>query len=993
MLPRSRQVYAKRLASVVYSASGSVSQPLPAESSQRAFLRVTASRHVHFNATELEVDKAETSTAMAPTEGDISSSMAAAAWVTAEDNLSTGAHQTHHWQGYIPRLNDTQDRQSRDASTLHILTQKPPAKNLDEWLESYEPSQLPPSPLPPLEAFRGLIPSHPLLALLTLPKLSHGDLFAVRHGELRLLLQGATRVAREAPSILLRISPEDSAKALRILRAMIYALPSQRTSADPFMGKYLRGKVLRNLLTLCYRLDCHSLAKSIFQERLREQLATEADPSILPFEAIAIDLASAHGWKLIVELFSPETFPHRYYTSKLVAIYMQAHFGINKSSKVPKIFELYNVLNLQPTVDAVNYLIQAFLELGDLPTARIIAQEANMKKGTDYAAQQLAILRGYRHLGFRKDLEKRVLEDIEKLQLPLQTELLHALVRLRLDAGDLDGAKQLLNRFDLSEWAQQTDGQVQPSSKTGNLLFIVTAKKGDMEEVKAIWTRMCTKPETLDDEVIETLLRALLNRKQFDDALAVLQSTLPSPPPSASFWVMPKGVKPGIRSLNFCLGAFSREQGLEGFERVMVLMHTLGLEPDDLTLKVIVDFARSSLHHTPYDLASLVSRITETTPNLPPNQSLLDTLLADAVSASHKSRKSRPIPPPFAPSTSEDTFHPTAGLVLSPKFYDSISSLVTSLESVDSRSTSRSLANRLRYDAMTKASISRVPSARIVWNSLITRGFNPEERHILALMQGYADAGHMYEVQDLLDLATQVGIPTSKSMLFILLLGWSRKNRPHRAQEAYERIKSLGEGKLDLKTVTALIQAYVWAGKYKEAVQLYHTDLVPLGVPLDGKATTVVAQALRSTGDIKGALSLMGTRGQVLGEAGRRAVRNIRQWTMRAVRRGPEGEKEEMKLLLETANKMLQDDLMARPKNQRQWAGLCKSTRQRLERAWTGSATQVDEDMEEKVGRYGRRKLGRKIVVGSGQRVGVNALETRRHRRRWVKRKKLTEAP
>lgn len=877
------------------------------------------------------------------------------------------------------------DLEVHDDFSLHPLPKEPPSEWLDSWLQSYDPSQLPPSPLPPLETFRGLIPSHPLLALLTLSKLPHADLLTIRHAEVRALIWGVTKVTRDIPNVLLRINPEDCAKAIRVLRAIIYALPSCKNSSDPFMGRYLRGKILRSLLTLCYRLKCPRVAKIIFQERLREQLATDSNPPILPFEGIAQDLAAAREWQVIVELFSPETFPHRYFTSELIAFYMQAHFGIHQSSKVPRIFELHDILDLEPSVNAMNHLVQAFLHMGDLPTARAIAKEANVTGGVDYASQQLAILWGYRSLGRDKDLEIKVLDDIERLDLPLEARLLHALIRLRLDANEIAKAEELLQKFNLAEWGIEGGGNVPPTSKTGSLLFMVASRKGDLKEVKRIWDKMCTRSEVVNDEAVTTLLRALFGQGKSDDALAVLQSALPDAPSTGSEWKLPHGVKPDINAMNFVLGALSRERGIPGLEVAMSLIHSFGIKPNNLTLKTIVDFSRSALQHSPYDLATLVSRIMESTPTLPPSQSLLDSILADAVSSSARTRNKDASSTKFFPSHSEDTFHPTAGLVLSPPLYSALSGIIESLESIDSRSTSRSLANRLRYDAMTSTDISGVPSARIVWNALIARGFNPDHRHIVALMQGYADAGHMYEVQDLLILASQIGINTTKDMLMVVLTGWGKRRKPRHARKAYERIRSLGgkdgEG-LDLSAVTAMIQAYSFAGKYKEAAQLYYTDLRRLGVRLDEKAVVVVAQALRSDGDLRGALRVMEANGKALGVAGRKIAKGIKLYARKQLLKGLDKEQQQdMNEIVQLAEQMIKEDGLARPPALKKWNRLGAPTRGRLENAWSGVVSEGRN--QEGVG--GRRaRAGKRAIVGRGRGIGFRALEARRERRRLV---------
>ncbi|WVQ73916.1 hypothetical protein IAR50_003497 [Cryptococcus sp. DSM 104548] len=966
MLPTARKAYTRHASAAVQL----YSQALPAESSRQALLRA---RRVHSHAVASVEDQHQ------PPAVDIK-----------------GARYNH--------LREQEGRRSADLAVgesynpyANLPAKSPQTSNipsewLDSWLQLHDVSALPPSPLPLLETFRGLAPTYPILALLTLPKLSHDDIIALTHNDVRQLLARAIDVATAPPAVLHRVRIEDSAKALRVLRAIIYSLPSPGSTSDPMMGRFLRGKCLRQLINLCYRLRCPALAKSIFQERLREQLATECSPCIVPFAEIANDLARTRDWKSIVELFSPETFPHRYYTARLVELYMQAHLGVRQSTKVPTIFELHDVLSLEPTVAAVNHLIQAYMEIGDLPTARAIAAEANSGEGRDIAMQQLALLRGYRTLGMEENLEKKVLSDIEKLQLPLQGALIHALARLRLGAGDIEAAESLLRKLDLRRWGGGEGEGIQGSDHTGTLLFSVAVQNEDLDRVRWFWNHFAQTPQMIKDEIIRNLLTILVKAEKFDDALAVLHSGLPNPPESAlsKEWRLPEGVTPGISSLNLYLGAMARQQGLSGIETAMSFFHLYRIKPDSTTLKIIVDYARASLEHRPNDLAALVSSIMDVSPDLAPNAALLDSLLADAVASMGRHNPRSLAHPSILRSHSEDTFHPTAGLELSPDLYESLASTITALESAGAQSTARAISNRLRFDAMSNSTISGVPSARIVWNSLLARGFVPDSRHIVALMQGYAEIGHMLEAQDVMLLSKQLKISPTRDMHAVLLAGYGKKRKPLLARRSYEHIKQLGETSpdqgLDLAVVTAMVQAYVNCGWYKEAANLCHVDLKNLDATLDEKATVVIAQTLRANGDLRGALKVVEASEMSLGRAGRHIIRGCRQYALKQLSKSSlsENEKEEAAEVVAMAERMLKERKTSEGKTKQAFAGLKERTRRRLSSAWTGMAAAEESAIVTRVAREGLRR----VVVGKGKGVGNRASRAREARRQAVMKRK-----
>ncbi|ODO06224.1 hypothetical protein L198_01456 [Cryptococcus wingfieldii CBS 7118] len=961
MLPTARKAYTRHASAAVQLWS----QALPAESSRQALLRA---RRVHSHAVAAVEEQSQPSAVESKRDSYIQfkeKEWGRSGGLAAGDEYNPYAH--------LP---------AKTSKTSNV-----PSEWLDSWLNLHDVSALPPSPLPLLETFRGLTPTHPILALLTLPKLSHNDIIALTHNDVRQLLARSTEVAASTPAVLHRVKTEDSAKALRVLRAIIYSLPSPGSTSDPMMGRYLRGKCLRQLINLCYRLRCPALAKSIFQERLREQLATECSPSIVPFKDIAIDLARTRDWKSIVKLFSPETFPHRYYTGRLVELYMQAHLGIRQSSKVPTIFELHDVLSLEPTVTAVNHLIQAYMEMGDLPAARAIAADANSGEPRDIATQQLALLKGYRVLGLEENLEKKVLSDIERLQLPLQGALIHALARLRLNVGDIEAAETLLRKLDLRRWGGGEGEGIEGSEHTKTMLFSLAVENEDLDRVRWFWKDFAQTPRTITDEIIKDLLRILIKGEKVDDASAVLQSGLPNSPESAlaNEWKLPAGVRPGLQSLNFYLGAMAGLHGLSGIETAMSLFHLYRIKPDSASLKIIVDYARASLVHRPYDLAELVSSIMDVSPDLAPNPALLDSLLADAVASMGRHSNRTIAYPSILRSHSEDTFHPTAGLELSPDLYEPLASTITALESAGAQSTARTISSRLRFDAMSNSTISGVPSARIVWNSLLARGFVPDARHIQALMQGYVEIGHMLEAQDVMLLSQQMRIPTTRGMHAVLLAGYGKKRKPMLARRSYEHIKELGETDpnqgLDLSVVTAMVQAYVNCGWYKEAANLCYVDLKNLDATLDEKATIVIAQTLRANGDLRGALKVIEASEMSLGRAGAKIIRGSRQHALKQLAKPDisEDAKQEAEEVVALAQELLKERKTQEGKLKHTWAGLREKTRKRLSSAWTGMA-----GVKEGAGAGAAREGLRRVVVGNGKGTGIQALRARRARRQAI---------
>ncbi|WVF69331.1 hypothetical protein IAT40_004107 [Kwoniella sp. CBS 6097] len=802
-----------------------------------------------------------------------------------------------------------------------IASQESEPGQLDSWLQTFDLSSLPPSPLPPLETFRGLAQSQPLLALLTLQKMPQDKFGAFTHSEVRDLIYRLRKVTRETPAILHRLNVEDVTKSLRILRAILFALPSEPNKQDHHAGAYFHSKICRHFLYLCYKLGAPRFAKYVFQERLRAQLAsdTHVHPPLY-LDGIAKDMIANRQWKLVADIFSPATFPHRLYTPDLIAFYMQSHFGIHQSSKIPRIFDLYDVCNLTPTAEAFNHLTQALLELGDLQMAKAVVRQANELGITDYIQQQLAILKGYRALGSDVNLEQRVLNDVERLELPLSGRLLNALVRLRLDSNDYRGVGNLLNKFDLTHWGVEGPGDVETSQKTGILIMQLAVKSGDVDRLKAVWATMKVN-DRINDEVISVMIKGMASFDILDAAAIVLGA--PGPGGQAlevdDVWSLPEGVKPGSRSLNYLTGELSRRRGIQGLSQALSLFHKHQVAPDNFTLKILIDYIRYNVRHTPLDLAILVNRILRQT-HLQPSPSMVDSLIADAVvtdsrtmargrrftqlrrtsgaSESPRSFGSRTSNSGLVlrPAESENTVSPTAGLQFSERYDRVLDNMITQLKSSGARGTSESMANRLRYDAMTALMVADMPSARMVWNAMLSRGFKPDAKHVLGLLKGYSDAGHINQAQDLLVLAEQVGITVDEAMLLTLLVAAGKAQRPKVVQQAYRRIKTLcianagsnpnAKGlneKPGLLVVTATIQALHQCGHWFEAAKMCHTDLKDLDVRLDRQAVNVAGSALGGIGEFRSTLELFKRHGDALDPVSRQIVRHIKNYQRKAL--------------------------------------------------------------------------------------------------------------
>ena len=329
----------------------------------------------------------------------------------------------------------------------------------------------------------------------------------------------------------------------------------------------------------------------------------------------------------------------------------------------------------------------------------------------------------------------------------------------------------------------------------------------------------------------------------------------------------------------------------------------------------------------PSELGSLLSDLLKRNPDLRPTIGHLDSIMAEAVKLASTPKYASDV----QGSSTWDTLDPAAGLIPLGDFDEAIRDIIQSLRDRGIRSGSKSLANRLRFEAMSGVTIDGVPSARIVWNELVSRGYKPDHRHLLALMHGYANADSMNAAEDVIKLARQTDNPITRGMLMVLLTGWGKRGEPSRSEHAYESIRRLGgdhrgEG-LDIVAVTAMIKAFLRNGNFEAAVEVIRTDLPALNQDLDDIAISVASAALMWYQDYSAALNLIRSNGDAMNFVHRRIVRKIRVRLQRKMARG-QATKDDF-ATLELVNRTLQRDDEVRPVDSR--TRLMKGDGQRLE--------------------------------------------------------------
>ncbi|KAL1412965.1 hypothetical protein Q8F55_000714 [Vanrija albida] len=698
------------------------------------------------------------------------------------------------------------------------------------------------APLTAGERFRRHMAKDPVAALLSLAGLSEAELETVDASALGTLLFKLNEAAAADPTLASTVRVEDVTAALSVVRALIHARPSvDNSTRDAFLGRALHGKILRAFLRACIRFNVSPLAVEVFAERMDDQL--RSGRTIVDVDGFALDLASAREWNLAATIFSKPSpsLPSSLFTATVVTTAMTANLHLRRPAVTVGMFEL-----LDPelaTAETFNALTQAQLQLGRLDDARLAIQAAKAC-GISPEEQQVAILRGYRTLGYDADVEHRARRDLAKLGLSPTAPFLNALMRLRIDAGDLKGAEAILGEFHFNG----TRSGVEPIGDTIVVALSIASRRGDLQRLHALWDSLAEHPTAVSDHAVAQLCRALGRLDLVDQACAVFESSIHHTP---SPWPLPASFRPSIKTANVVLELATSTGEYDGLVRIAQLMREASIRPDAHTVKVVLEFARRNLASSPTTLAKLLREMLGRVSDAHASVDQLDVVLAEAVrTATHHGRRAQPTTYLEPPPSMEPSTDPTGGLEPRGKLKRLLNAVINSLREGGHQGTARSLANRILYDSLALDGARDIPPARQVWNALVLRGYRAEHTHLFALLNGYAQIGAMAQAEDVAALARESGVPTSRAMYNALIGGWARAGNLEHARALYDQAKRSPE--FDVSTLSVMVRGYSANGQPDNAVAVAREDLAI--VTPDLRCLGVVADAIRMAQDVPGAI-------------------------------------------------------------------------------------------------------------------------------------------
>lgn len=725
--------------------------------------------------------------------------------------------------------------------------------------------------LTPVERFRRRVDHDPLGALLWLRELKPPALYTITTKDLKRMIFNITEHIKPSPQLRAAVDHSQATEALHIVRALLFAEPSKahlhanNPNADKYIGANLKGGTLRGLFRLGILLGSQEFVAELFAERMSDQIRTGR--RIVNTEWLALDLAAGREWQLAADLFpGPESahptdkyvpqigsLPAEAYTPRLISIVMTANLVVQQPWRAVKLFGLLKPR--QASSQSHCALIQAHLQLGDVAAAKQAVHRAH-KAGIDSDAIQLAMLRGHRMLGLEDGLGERLREDLTRLGLAPRIKLVNALGWLCLDAGDVDGADQLLVELQELESSGQINGDDSDLAQTALIALAVASRRNDVERTKKAWSFFTTRPEAVTDNVVAHLCRALIRLGRVQDTARILKAAVLHDPASSP-WPIPASFVPAILTGNTVLEAACTSQSYEALIEVLALMRAGGIEPDKRSVILTLTFAKTTLLSSPASLTKLLEAILERTRDTP-TVDQINVILAEVVRIATRDPKYRDryLAPKSGTASTED---PGAGIETRGALRHLLAKQIAILHDSGQTSTGTSLSNRLLYDALALDGVWPIHAVQKTWQSFVLRGFRPTSHHYLTLIMAYTRIGAMKEAEETIELAARgdgrdgrgVSPEVTREMYTALLTGWANVGNLEAARRAYSRIRSLPCG-TDATALDAIVNAHVMADQPGWAIALARQDIA--AVEPNERLVVSVAHAIRRNNDTPGAI-------------------------------------------------------------------------------------------------------------------------------------------
>lgn len=555
---------------------------------------------------------------------------------------------------------------------------------------------------------------------------------------------------------------------------------------------------------------------------------------------------------------------------RLRALVELSHFH-----RLPEVLEEFRRDGLKPTRRTFHYLISGYLMNRDLRRAKECLHRMEQVGFPIDATTHAVIISAYRSLGPDKAVQRQAFAVLRELIPRDGTRVLNSLIRICLDARDLNGALQYLSAFDDHVPSPERTGGpggdstvddgrypqiaktlkspnttptpnpylILPDVATFTMIIAYMAQAQDFSRAMYMVEQMRKLGVEADGGFAASLVRLYVAIQDFPTALAIVASICKHIPeaqaplielglnPSDVDRVDPilSNVRPSHEPFHALLYGIQKTHGFNGVFLVLASMRAAGLVSTERTVEAtMAELARSRKLST-RDLARFLRALP---PNARPSLHTINIVLRsmyrdelDKVKTSGwmalanrvRQSENQPIDGSAASedrelvSTEDIPFDPLAGIQIPDGA--SYASLVRPV-------TKALYSRRIRTDRETLALRLRydgvinsdMSSAKDTFRQMVRRGMLPNEYHYAALMEGYALSGDMRAVEMSLETAINNGIAPNVVLYTIVINGYARQGNSTQASRVFHKMLSAGI-RPDVGAIDAVVSAYFAAGE------------------------------------------------------------------------------------------------------------------------------------------------------------------------------------
>lgn len=573
------------------------------------------------------------------------------------------------------------------------------------------------------------------------------------------------------------------------------------------------------------------------------------------YESVAYQMAQTGQWAEVPSLVALGRRQTGRTTARLLnwrarAILEVSHFGL-----LDRVLEQFEEEGIQPDRKTFHVLVSGHLRNRDLARVKECLGWMEDAGFPMDASTHALLVSNYRSLGSNAGIQKQALDSLQELDERNATAVINSLIQVSLDTRDIQSALKYLAFFDGSHPGTTDtpvlDGErlarggrpgpgaskacpiLSPDIATFTMLINYAARMRDHTLASQMLERLQSFAVVPDDLFVAAVIRFYCAVDDIHTALSITATACQHTPSALSYLrtlglreqdtarqdLVPEGVGLTIRIVNALLHGVLTDRGLDGMRVILSLLHSVGLEPNDETveimmshvsamgltrprqlsrvLRVLPDHVKPTLRHIHILLRAIVGRQIAAVD--PPGWGSIVNAADDTINEP---------PPPASTSTSgeQQVLEEVAKAILRhrPPYRFVVRRLVQSLGMRRISPDRATMHLAIRHEALVNRNMTM---ARRTLRIMLERGMDPNEYHYAAIIEGFSLSGHARAAEKVLWRAREAGFGRDPVLFTILIHAYGRLRQPHESVRIFKAMTDEGV-KPDVGSINALAGAY-----------------------------------------------------------------------------------------------------------------------------------------------------------------------------------------